>query len=68
MTYLVILEKGANSFEAYAPDLPGCAVVAETREAALQLIREAVGLHVEGLREQGHSVPEPVSSTEYVQF
>jgi predicted RNase H-like HicB family nuclease len=67
MTYLVVIEKGENSFGAYIPDLPGCAVVGETREEALQLIREAVDLHVSAMREQGDALPEPASSTEYVQ-
>jgi predicted RNase H-like HicB family nuclease len=67
MKYVVIVEKGANSFGAYLPDLPGCAVVGETREEALQLIREAVELHVSAMREQGAPLPEPASSTEYVQ-
>ncbi len=68
MNYLVVIEKGENSFGAYVPDLPGCAVVGETREEALRLIREAVELHVESLREQGSRVPEPASTTEYVQI
>ncbi|MGH9451323.1 MAG: type II toxin-antitoxin system HicB family antitoxin [Terriglobia bacterium] len=67
MRYLVILEKGESSFGAYVPDLPGCAVVAETREEALTLIREAIALHVGSLREDGASVPEPISTTEFVQ-
>ncbi|MGH9452730.1 MAG: type II toxin-antitoxin system HicB family antitoxin [Terriglobia bacterium] len=67
MRYLVILEKGANSFGAYVPDLPGCAVVAETREEALTLIREAIALHVQSLRQEGCAVPEPASTTEFVQ-
>jgi predicted RNase H-like HicB family nuclease len=67
MKYVVIVEKGANSFGAYVPDLPGCAVVGETREEALQLIREAVKIHIARLQEQGEPVPEPSSSTEYVQ-
>ena len=67
MTYLVVIEKGENSFGAYIPDLPGCAVVGETREEALQLIREAVDLHVSAMRERGDTLPEPASSTEYVQ-
>lgn len=66
MTYLVILERGGNSFGAYVPDLPGCAVVGETREEALRLIREAIALHIESLREDGHPVPDPTSSNEYV--
>jgi predicted RNase H-like HicB family nuclease len=65
--YLVVIEKGKNSFGAYLPDLPGCAVVGETREEALQLIREAVELHVSRMREQGDPLPEPASGTEYVQ-
>lgn len=67
MRYLVILEKGQNSFGAYAPDLPDCAVVGETREEALALIHEAVALHIESLRNEGSSVPEPTSTTEFVQ-
>jgi predicted RNase H-like HicB family nuclease len=67
MSYLVILEKGENSFGAYVPDLPGCAVVAETREEALRLIRDAIALHIESLREEGSPVPEPVSTTEFVE-
>ena len=65
--YLVVIEKGGNSFGAYVPDLPGCAVVGESREEALQLIREAVELHISTIREQGAPIPEPVSTTEYVQ-
>ena len=67
MKYVVIVEEGKNSFVAYAPDLPGCAVVGETREEALQLIRKAVKLHVASLREQGDPVPEPACTTDYVQ-
>jgi predicted RNase H-like HicB family nuclease len=67
MKYLVVIEKGRNSFGAYVPDLPGCVVVGETREEVLQLIREAVELHVSSMREHGDPVPEPASTTEYVQ-
>ncbi len=67
MTYLVVIEKGENSFGAYVPDLPGCAVVGETRDEALQLIREAVDLHISSLKEHGETLPEPASTTEYVQ-
>ena len=52
MRYRVIIEKGGNSFGAYVPDLPGCAVMGETREEALQLIREAMELHISSMREQ----------------
>ena len=32
MEYTVVIEKGATSYGAYVPDLPGCVAAAETRE------------------------------------
>ncbi len=67
MRYAVIIEKGESSFGAYVPDLPGCVAVAETREELLPLIREAIEFHLEGIRQEGHSIPIPSSLTEYVE-
>ena len=67
MQYLVIVEKGETTYGAYVPDLPGCVAVAETREEVLMLIREAIDLHFEGMHEDGAPIPEPHSTTEYVQ-
>lgn len=66
MRYMVIVERGPRSWGAYVPDLPGCAVAGETREEAVQLIREAIELHLAGLKEEGRAVPEPQSEPEYV--
>jgi len=66
MNYVVIVEKGERSFGAYVPDLPGCIAVGETRAEVMQLIREAIELHREGLREDGKAVPSPASSIELV--
>jgi predicted RNase H-like HicB family nuclease len=66
MEYIVIVERGESSFGAYVPDLPGCVAVGETREEAMDLIREAIELHVESLREHGEPVPEPHSFVEKV--
>jgi predicted RNase H-like HicB family nuclease len=66
MEYLVIMEEGDTSFGAYVPDLPGCVAVGETREEALELIREAIELHIDSLRENGEHVPEPHSFVEKV--
>ncbi len=68
MQYTVIVEKGAASWGAYVPDLPGCIAAGDTREEALRLIREAIEFHVEGLLEQGESVPEPHSFSELVEI
>lgn len=65
--YLVIFERGDDGgWGAYAPDLPGLGVGAETREEAEQLIREGIKLHIEGLREDGLPIPEPTSTAERI--
>jgi predicted RNase H-like HicB family nuclease len=68
MQYTVIVEQGDTSWGAYVPDLPGCIAAGETREEVLQLIREAIEFHIEGLRENGEAVPEPHSSSELVEI
>jgi predicted RNase H-like HicB family nuclease len=67
MQYTAIVEQGETSWGAYVPDLPGCVAVGESREEVLQLIREAVEFHIEGLREQGQEVPPPHSFSELVE-
>ncbi|TVR46622.1 MAG: type II toxin-antitoxin system HicB family antitoxin [Puniceicoccaceae bacterium] len=67
MKYAVVIEKGDASFGAYVPDLPGCIAVGETRDEVLTLIREAIEFHLEGLKEEGQIVPEPLSEAEYVE-
>ena len=59
MKYTVLIEKAPNSYGAYAPDLPGCGAAADTRAEVIELIREAVALHLEGLRRDGDPVPLP---------
>ena len=66
MEYLVVVEKGSSSYGAYVPDLPGCVAVGGSRREVLKLIRDAVKLHVEALRESGQSVPEPTSKSDVV--
>ncbi len=66
MEYTVIIEQGPTSFGAYAPDLPGCVAVGETREEVLELMREAIEFHLDGLRAAGEEVPLPAHSSERV--
>lgn len=66
MKYAVVIEEGPESFGAYAPDLPGCAVAGDSREEVVRLIQEAIELHLQSLREHGDEVPPPVSSFEFV--
>jgi len=67
MRYLVVVEKGATSFGAYLPDLPGCIAVGETREEVLTSIHEAIEFHLGGLKQDGSPIPLPSSSGEVVE-
>ncbi len=64
--YLVVVEKSDYNYSAYSPDLPGCVATGDTREETLRRMREAIALHLEGLREDGLPIPPPSSSAEYV--
>jgi predicted RNase H-like HicB family nuclease len=48
--------------------LPGCVAVGETRDEAIELIREAVEMYIESLRENGERVPPPHSFAEKIAF
>lgn len=66
MQYLVIFEKGENSYGAYVPDLPGCVAVGESMDEARGLISEAIQFHIDGLREAGCVVPLPSSTVAFI--
>jgi predicted RNase H-like HicB family nuclease len=66
LQFMVVIEQGTTSYGAYVPDLPGCVAVGETRDEVLELIQEAIELHLEDLQEQGYYVPQPSSSGEFV--
>lgn len=68
MEYLVVIEKAGESYGAYLPDLPGCVATGKTREEVLVLIKQAVEMHLEGMREDGFPVPEPTARADYISF
>ena len=67
MRYAIVVEKAENNYSAYVPDLPGCIATGKTRSAVEKNIRAAVELHLQGMREDGESLPEPTSYTELVE-
>lgn len=68
MKYLVIIEPTGTGFSAYSPDLPGCISTGTTRAEVEVNMREAIELHLEGLREEGYPVPVPGTSSAYVEI
>ncbi len=54
MKYAVVIEQGPDRFDAHVPDLPGCKAVASTRFEVLELIQQAIDLHLNGQPEPDH--------------
>jgi predicted RNase H-like HicB family nuclease len=67
MRYAVVIENAGGNFSAYVPDLPGCIATGATLADAENAIREAISLHIDGLREDGVPIPPPSSRVEYIE-
>lgn len=67
MRYTVVYEKSPRNYSAYVPDLPGCVAAATTKAATRKLIREAIQMHIEAMREAGERIPEPGSTVELIE-
>ena len=68
MRYAIVIEKSPTNYGAYVPDLPGCIATGPTVEETERLLREAIALHLQGMKEDGIAVPEPSSVVEYLEL
>jgi predicted RNase H-like HicB family nuclease len=66
MKYAVVIEKAGDNYSAYVPDLPGCVSTGPSVKETESNLREAIQFHLEGLREDGLTIPEPSAICEYV--
>lgn len=57
MKYAVIYEKTETGYSAYVPDLPGCVAAGSTLTETESLMRGALEMHLEGMREHGNKFP-----------
>jgi predicted RNase H-like HicB family nuclease len=57
--YFVVFEESPTGYGAYVLDLPGCVALGPTLEETRELIREAIELHIESMREAGEPIPPP---------
>ena len=65
MKYRVLIEQDEDSaFVAEVPSLPGCISQGQTREEALDNIKEAIAVYLESL--EAHNEPVPPSITEEI--
>ena len=61
--YAVVYEWAGANYSAYVPDLPGCVACADTVEATRVLVKEAMELYIQQLKEDGRPIPEPTTKT-----
>jgi predicted RNase H-like HicB family nuclease len=66
MKYAVIYEKTSTGYSAYVPDLPGCVAAGSSLELVTELMREAIEMHIESMREDGDPIPLPTTVTDYI--
>jgi predicted RNase H-like HicB family nuclease len=66
--YAIVIEKAAVNYGGYVPDLPGCVATGATVEETERLLREAIALHLEGMKEDGLPIPEPSSIVDYLEL
>lgn len=61
--YTVVLEPDPEDggYSVSVPALPGCYSQGDTLEEALANVREAIGLHLDGMIEDGEAVPSDVT-------
>lgn len=67
MKYLVIIEKGENNYSAYSPDVSGCVTTGKTVEETLEMMKEALEFHFEGMIEDGEEIPRPKGLNFYLE-
>ena len=67
MRYAMIIEAGDQNYSAYLPDLPGCVATGRTLDEVRERMREAIELHLAGMREDGLPIPQPTTLADYVE-
>lgn len=65
--YLIVIEKTPNNLSAFSPDLPGCVATGVTQAEVEERMRDAIRMHLDGMREDGLPIPEPSSIAEYIE-
>ncbi len=64
--FLVVIEKAENNYSAYSPDLPGCVATGKTTKSVAKTMHEAIQMHIDGMKEDGITIPKSRAQAEYV--
>ena len=64
--FLIVIEKTVTGLSAYAPDVRGCVATGRTREEVQREMADAIAFHIDGLKAEGMDLPQPSTSSSYV--
>ncbi len=67
MQYLIVIEKTETGYSAYSPDLLGCVSTGVTREEVEKNMQKAIEFHIEGMKLEGFEIPQPTTSSAYIE-
>ncbi len=67
MKHSIVIEKANGNYSAYCPDLPGCVATGSTVKETTKNMKQAIALHIEGLKEDGLSAPQPSTEVVYIE-
>jgi predicted RNase H-like HicB family nuclease len=68
MLYAIVIEQAEGNYSAYVPDLLGCVITGATLQEIERNMLEAIAFHLDGLREDGLSIPIPSTVVEYCEL
>jgi predicted RNase H-like HicB family nuclease len=67
MRYAIVIERTATGFSAFVPDLPGCIATGRDQAEVEREMKAAIRSHIDGMIEDGLTIPQPTSIAEYVE-
>jgi predicted RNase H-like HicB family nuclease len=65
--YPIVVEKANGNYSAYCPDLPGCVATGSTVDETVMRMKEAIELHIHGLKEDDLPIPRPSTEVAYIE-
>ena len=65
--FLVIYEQTDRNYSAYSPEIPGCVATGSTKRTVEANMRNAIRMHLEGMREERLPIPRSRVSAGYIQ-
>ncbi len=67
MKYLVVIESNNTGYSGYSLDIEGCIATGSTLEEVKQNMQEAIDFHLSGLKLEGYEIPQPKTTSTYIE-